>query len=75
MIKLDLHVINKVSPDWKNALLAGVNKRSVLEEKAREYEANSGNNIRPICLIQAERTGKEQREAAISILRTSGNTS
>ncbi len=61
MIKLDLHVINKVSPDWKDALLAGVNKRNVLEQKAREYEANSGNNIRPICLIQAERTGKEQR--------------
>jgi len=61
MIKLDLHVVNKVSPDWKDTLLAGVNKRDILEQKAREYEANSGNNIRPICLIQAERTGKEQR--------------
>lgn len=61
MIKIDLHLVNKVSPDWKDTLLAGVNKRNVLEEKAREYEANSGVNIRPICLIQAERTGKEQR--------------
>jgi len=61
MIKLDLHVVNKVSPDWKDTLLAGINKRNVLEEKGREYEANSGNNIRPICLIQVERTGKEQR--------------
>jgi len=61
MIKLDLHVINKVSPDWKDTLLAGVNKRNILEKKAREYKANSGVNIRPICLIQAERTGKEQR--------------
>ena len=61
MIKLDLHVVNKVSPDWKDTLLAGVNKRNILEKKAREYEANSGVNIRPICLIQAERTGKEQR--------------
>ncbi|MFA4910835.1 MAG: DEAD/DEAH box helicase family protein [Desulfobacteria bacterium] len=61
MIKLDLHVVNKVSPDWKDTLLAGVNKRNVLEQKAREYEANSGVNIRPICVIQAERTGKEQR--------------
>jgi type III restriction enzyme len=61
MIKLDLHVVNKVSPDWKDTLLSGVNKRNVLEQKAREYEANSGVNIRPICLIQAERTGKEQR--------------
>jgi len=61
MIKLDLHVVNKVSPDWKDTLLSGVNKRNVLEQKAREHEANSGVNIRPICLIQAERTGKEQR--------------
>jgi len=61
MIKLDLHVVNKVSPDWKDTLLAGVNKRNILEQKAREYKANSGVNIRPICLIQVERTGKEQR--------------
>ena len=60
MIKLDLHVVNKASPDWKDTLLAGYNKRAVLEEKAKEYEANSGTHIRPICLIQVERTGKEQ---------------
>ncbi len=61
MIKLDLHVVNKASPDWKDTLLAGVNKRNVLEEKAREYEANTGIYIRPICLIQVERTGKDQQ--------------
>lgn len=61
MIKLDLHVVNKASPDWKDTLLAGLNKRNVLEEKAREHEANTGIYIRPICLIQVERTGKEQR--------------
>jgi len=61
MIKLDLHVVNKVSPDWKDTLLAGVNKRNILAQKAREYEENSGIYIRPICLIQVERTGKEQR--------------
>lgn len=61
MIKLDLHVVNKASPDWKDTLLAGVNKRNVLEEKAKEYEGNTGVNIRPICLIQVERTGKDQQ--------------
>lgn len=61
MIKLDLHVVNKASLDWKDTLLAGLNKRNVLEEKAREHEANTGIYIRPICLIQVERTGKEQR--------------
>lgn len=61
MIKLDLHVINKTSPDWKDTLLASIEKRNLLEEKAKEYESNTNNNIRPICLIQAERTGKDQR--------------
>jgi len=61
MIKLDLHVVNKASPDWKDTLLAGVNRRNVLEEKAKEYDANTGINIRPICLIQVERTGKDQQ--------------
>lgn len=61
MIKLDLHVVNKASPDWKDTLLAGMNKRNVLEEHAKEYDANTGINIRPICLIQVERTGKDQQ--------------
>jgi type III restriction enzyme len=33
MIKLDLHVVNKASPDWKDTLLAGANRRNVLEER------------------------------------------
>ncbi|MBU4492673.1 MAG: hypothetical protein KKD69_09460, partial [Euryarchaeota archaeon] len=28
---------------------------------AKEYEANTGEFIRPICLIQVERTGKDQK--------------
>ena len=37
------------------------NKRDSLEVKAIEYESNTGSYIKPICLIQVERTGKEQR--------------
>lgn len=61
MIKLDLHVINKASLDWKDTLLDGHNKRISLEEKAKKYEAKTGIHIRPICLIQVERTGKDQQ--------------
>jgi len=61
MIKLDLHVVNKSSLDWKDTMLEGFNKRALLEQRAREYEAHTGAYIRPICLIQAERTGAEQR--------------
>ncbi|MFA7253312.1 MAG: DEAD/DEAH box helicase family protein [Patescibacteria group bacterium] len=63
MIKLDLHVVNKASADWKDTILEAINKRENLETKALEYEANSGQYIRPICVIQVERTGKDQRGA------------
>ena len=63
MIKLDLHLINKASTDWKVTLLAAKEKRDLLETKTHELEANGGVYIRPICLIQVERTGKDQRSA------------
>lgn len=61
MIKLDLHVFNKASLKWQDVLREAVKRRDDLESEALEYEANTGIYIRPICLIQAERTGKEQR--------------
>jgi type III restriction enzyme len=62
MIKLDIHLTNKTSLDWQDTLLASFEKRNDLEKKAKEYEENTGEYIRPICLIQVERTGKEQRD-------------
>jgi type III restriction enzyme len=62
MIKLDIHLTNKTSLDWTDTMLASFEKRNALEKKAKEYEGNTGEYIRPICLIQAERTGKDQRE-------------
>lgn len=62
MIKLDLHLINKASMDWKDTLRCAFAKRRSLEKKALEHEAKTGTYIRPICLIQVERTGKEQRD-------------
>ncbi len=61
MIKLDLHISNKATLAWQDVLREALNKRKTLEDKAIEYEANTGVHIRPICLIQAERTGKDQR--------------
>ncbi len=61
MIKLDLHINNKESTRWQNTMLASKVKRDALEAAAKKYEANAGNYIRPICLIQVERTGKDQR--------------
>lgn len=61
MIKFDLHIFNKASPDWRDTLLDSHNHLETLKEKAREYEGQTGDYIRPICLIQVERTGKGQR--------------
>ncbi len=60
MIKLDIHLTNKTSLDWQDTLLASFEKRNDLEKKAKEYEGNTGEYIRPICLVQVERTGKDQ---------------
>lgn len=61
MIKLDIHLTNKTSLDWKDTMLASFEKQKQLEKTAKEYEENTGEYIRPICLIQVERTGKDQR--------------
>jgi len=64
MLKLDLHIENREGVNWKDTLLASIEHRRKLEHEAREYESQTGTYIRPICLIQVERTGKTQREAA-----------
>lgn len=63
MIKFDLHIFNKANPDWRETLLSTHNHLEMLKSKANEYRENSGNYIRPICLVQVERTGKDQRSA------------
>jgi type III restriction enzyme len=62
MIRLDLHVVNKSSTNWRDTMRAAMVRRDDLEEKAREHEASPNVYIRPICLVQVERTGKEQRD-------------
>ena len=63
MIKLDLHIRNKENSDWRGTLLESVKHREMLEFEARRYEAESGVYIRPICVIQVERTGRAQRQS------------
>lgn len=62
MIKLDIHLINKTTPKWQDTLLSSFEKLNELEKKAKVYESNTGKYIRPSCLIQVERTGKDQRD-------------
>lgn len=65
MVKLDLHIENKSGSHWEDTLLASIEHRRKLEEEAHEYEAQTGVRIRPICLIQVERTGKGQHAPGV----------
>ncbi len=65
MVKLDLHIKNSGSPNWEDTLLASIEHRKLLEEEARLHEAETGRHIRPICLIQVERTGRDQRRPGV----------
>jgi type III restriction enzyme len=60
MIKLPIHMQGP-SKDWREMLGLIKMKRDDLEKKARKYEQNKGEYIRPIALLQVERTGREQR--------------
>lgn len=64
MVKLDLHIIpptSTASDDWQAMLQNITAKRQDLEDKAVAFKNETGQYIRPIALIQCERTGKEQR--------------
>ncbi|MHB1438976.1 MAG: DEAD/DEAH box helicase [Thiobacillus sp.] len=63
MIKLDLHLHSPtISGNWHEMINEIKKKREILEKDAVRLNSNKGIYIRPIALIQAERTGKDQRE-------------
>lgn len=63
MIKLPINVINDEKGGWKHTLTLAHSKQNELEQAAQDWQAESGQYIRPIVLIRVERTGKEQRDA------------
>ncbi|MCF7809718.1 DEAD/DEAH box helicase family protein [bacterium] len=62
MIKLDIHVTTKASEDWRDTMRETLAKWQHLRTEAEKLRSNESVYIRPICLIQAERTGKDQRD-------------
>ena len=64
MVKLDMHMFpppNSTDDDWKGMLKSIIEKRQSLEDEAVVFQGNTGQYIRPIALLQSERTGKDQR--------------
>ncbi|MEC9267469.1 MAG: DEAD/DEAH box helicase family protein [Pseudomonadota bacterium] len=66
MIKMPLNLDPRQGTDWRTTLTAGLDKLNELDATARAFTAEKGSlrYIRPIMLVQVERTGKEQRDGA-----------
>lgn len=63
MIKMPMNVAPMPAGEWHATLQAAWDRLSELERVARAYEGDGGRYIRPILLVQVERTGSEQADA------------
>lgn len=62
MIKLPINVKVKAGDDWKDCLRESLEHLNALQARANDLLANTSRYVRPILLVQVERTGKDQRE-------------
>jgi type III restriction enzyme len=65
MIKLPINVDVRPWPDWQSCLAASFGKLAELEREARALEGDTSRYIRPILLVQVERTGADQIESGL----------
>ncbi|MFN8720377.1 MAG: DEAD/DEAH box helicase [Rhodospirillales bacterium] len=63
MIKMPMNLDPRQGNDWKATLNAALDKLDVLDADARSLRAETDRYIRPIMLVQVERTGADQRES------------
>ncbi|MGO9622762.1 MAG: DEAD/DEAH box helicase [Desulfobaccales bacterium] len=62
MIKMPLNLDPRHAADWRTTLSVAMERLNALERKAERLDAELGRYIRPILLVQVERTGKDQRD-------------
>jgi len=64
MIKMPLNLDPRQGTDWRGTLTASLGRLNALQAEANDYGADRGalGYIRPIMLVQVERTGKDQRD-------------
>jgi type III restriction enzyme len=65
MIKLPINVDVRPWPDWKACLAASVAKLEELQRESDRLRADTGRYLRPILLVQVERTGADQTESGL----------
>lgn len=63
MIKLPIHVEARHWEDWRSCLSAAVAQLDALQLDAERLQGETARYIRPILLVQVERTGSDQRDA------------
>ena len=63
MIKMPIHVDVRSWADWQSCLAASVDQLAQLGREADVLRAETDRYIRPILLVQVERTGKDQVDA------------
>jgi type III restriction enzyme len=63
MIKMPLNLDPRQETDWKVTLNAALTRLNALDADARRLRADTGRYVRPIMLVQVERTGADQRES------------
>ena len=63
MIKLPIHVDVKRWNDWQSCLAASLAQLDALQREADALRADNARYIRPILLVQVERTGADMRDA------------
>ena len=62
MIKMPINLQVKSGDDWHDCLMVSIQKLRTLAAEADRYLAEGGSYIRPIMLVQVERTGDDQRD-------------
>ena len=63
MIKLPIHVDMRGWSDWQSCLASSMQKLDQLQAEATAFQAETNRYIRPILLVQVERTGKDLRDS------------
>lgn len=62
MIKMPMNLDPREGSDWRQTLAVALNRIKMLDHAARQFQADTGRYIRPIVLVQVERTGADQRD-------------
>jgi type III restriction enzyme len=64
MIKMPLNLDPRQGTDWRNTLSVAFDRLNRIDAEALRLHAEKGRYIRPIMLVQVERTGGDQRDGA-----------